>query len=254
MKQTEEIYGTDTSEEILKKDNERFFQVDVLKAAMIFLVIFDHMVSWNVKSYIGVTLWERISIPVFLVILGFNMGRSFQQKGDLSLKELYSWSYFKHKILRYIVPFLVLYAASTFIGLFMYGFDFLAMYDNQYWPDHSIYHLFLGFLPFWGPGNWFLPLLFQSILIMPLLYKLFTKKPIFALILCFIIEFALQLILFFFIGNITSYEEGYIVTVFMTSILFYLFIDSPLASIDAFSLQSIDLMRTSSFMKFKWSR
>jgi hypothetical protein len=201
MNQLNDIKLLDQEQINERKSDSGFFQVDFLKAVMIFLVIFDHIVHWDIKRNIGVTLWERISIPVFLVILGFNMGRSFQQKGDLSLKELYSWSYFKHKILRYIVPFLVLYAASTFNG---------------------IMHLFIGFLPFWGPGNWFLPLLFQSILILPLLYKLFTKKPILALILCFIMEFALQLTLFFFIGNVTTYEEGYIVTMFMTSVLFYL--------------------------------
>jgi len=189
---------------------------------MIFLVIFDHIVSWNIKSYIAATLWERISIPVFLVILGFNMGRSLQRSEAQILRELYSWSYFKSKILRYIVPFLVLYAVSTFIGLFMYGFDITAMWDGQYYPKHGFIHLFLGFLPFWGPGNWFLPLLFQSILIFPLLYWAFTKKPVITLILCFAVEITLQLTLFFLIGDITSYEQGYIVTIFMTSVLFYL--------------------------------
>ena len=128
---------------------------------MIFLVIFDHFVSWNIKSEIGVALWERISIPVFLVILGFNMGHSFKAQGDLTLKELYSWSYFKKKIKRYIVPFLILYAASTFIGLFIYGFDFELMYYTQYYPEHGIINLFYFIMPFWGPGNWFIPVLFQ---------------------------------------------------------------------------------------------
>lgn len=50
-----------------------FFQIDVLKVAMIFLVIFDHFVSWSIKSEIAVAFWERISIPVFLVILVFSV-------------------------------------------------------------------------------------------------------------------------------------------------------------------------------------
>jgi peptidoglycan/LPS O-acetylase OafA/YrhL len=225
MKETEEIeepYLIDTSKETLKEQKERFFQIDVLKAVMIFLVIFDHFVDWDVKNEIGVALWERISIPVFLVIMGFNMGRSFQNQGDLSLKELYSWSYFKRKILRYIVPFLILYAVSTFIGLFMYGFDLSAMWNNQYSPDHGFIHLFIGFLPFWGPGNWFLPVLFQSILIMPLLYKAFTKNRTFTLILCFVVEIIMQLLVFAFIGDITSEVEFHYWLLFLTSVLIYL--------------------------------
>jgi len=199
-----------------------FFQVDFLKAAMIFLVIFDHFVSWNIKRDIGVALWERISIPVFLVLLGFNMGLSFKRQGATTLKQLYSWRYFKKKILRYIVPFLILYAASTFIGLFMYGFDFIAMYDIQYSPEHGIINLYFLIMPFWGPGNWFIPVLMQSILVVPLLYWIFTKKPVIALILTFVVEIVLQITVFFVIGDITSWEEAHILSLFMNSIPFYL--------------------------------
>ncbi|MFX1409021.1 MAG: acyltransferase [Promethearchaeota archaeon] len=223
-----EVYSLDLEKEISRTSKTNYFQVDFLKAVMIFLVIFDHMVSWNIKEDIGVALWERISIPVFLVIMGFNMGLSFKRKGDLTLRELYSWIYFKSKILRFLVPFFILYAVSTFIGLFIYGFDLSAMYHGQYntkipgKPNFGIINLFIGILPFWGPGNWFLPLIFQSILIMPLLYKAFTMKPILTLILCFIIEFMMQMVVFFFIGEFTSWKEVHYYYMFVTSILFYL--------------------------------
>ena len=149
-KQITELGLVETEKEFSEESRGNYFQVDFLKATMIFLVIFDHIVSWGVKSEIGVTLWERISIPVFLVIMGFNMGISFQRKGDLSLKELYSWRYFKSKILRYVVPFLVLYGFSTFIGLILYQFNITAMYQGQYAPEHGFIQLFTGYLPFWG--------------------------------------------------------------------------------------------------------
>jgi len=207
-----------------------FFQIDFLKAAMIFLVIFDHFVSWNIKNDIGVALWERISIPVFLVILGFNMGHSFkglkEERGqdDLTLKQLYSWKYFKKKILRYIVPFAILYAVSTFIGLFMYGFDFELMYNYQYAPNHGIINLFYLYMPFWGPGNWFIMVIMQSILIVPFLYWAFTKKPVLTLILTFVIEFIMQIIVFFAkIGYpYSSWEEVYVYTMFASSLPYYL--------------------------------
>jgi len=212
----------EADKEILEESGKNFFQVDLLKAAMIFLVIFDHIVAWGVKSEIGVTLWERISIPVFLVIMGFNMGISFQRKGVSTLKELYSWSYFKSKIIRYIVPFLVLYGFSTLIGLILYQFNITSMYYGQYYPQHGFIQLFTGILSFWGPGNWFIPIIFGSILLFPLIYWAFTKKPILTLIICFIVEIAIQLIVFFFIGRITSWEEVHILNLFMTSFPFYL--------------------------------
>jgi len=216
-----------TEEETLVESKENYFQVDFLKAMMIFLVIFDHIVFWDVKGNIGVTLWERISIPVFLVLMGFNASKSFQRQGELSLKELYSWSYFKKKIIRYIIPYLILYAVSTFIGLLIFNFDISAMYHFQYYPNHGFMNLFIGILPFWGPGNWFIPVLFQAILILPLLYKLFKKSPIIALISCFVIEIIMQLMVFFFIGDlfsggVLSYPKLHVLNMFMYSALFYL--------------------------------
>jgi len=214
-------------EEISPSRKTNFFQIDFLKAAMIFLVIFDHFVSWNIKNDIGVALWERISIPVFLVILGFNMGHSFRGHGASSLKQLYSWRYFKSKFWRYIVPFAILYAVSTFIGLFMYGFDFQLMYDNQYSPSHGFINLFYLYMPFWGPGNWFIMVIMQSIIIVPLLYWFFTKKPYLAvigLVLTFAIEIIMQLIVFFFqIGYpYSSWDEVYLYTMFASSLPYYL--------------------------------
>ncbi|MFW9900997.1 MAG: acyltransferase [Candidatus Thorarchaeota archaeon] len=221
-KQFTELVLVETEKEILEERGKNLFQVDFLKAAMIFLVIFDHIVAWGVKDEMGVTLWERISIPVFLVIMGFNMGFSFQRSGVSKLKELYSWSYFKSKILRYIIPFLVLYGFSTLIGLCFYQFNITAMYHGQYYPEHGFIQLFTGILPFWGAGNWFIPVILGSIVIFPLLYWAFTKKPILILILCFAVEIIMQLIVFFVIGQITTWEEAHIVGLFMTSFPFYL--------------------------------
>ncbi|MFX1419046.1 MAG: acyltransferase family protein [Promethearchaeota archaeon] len=226
-KQPTDLVLIEEEQELLETGGDHYFQVDFLKAAMIFLVIFDHMVSWGLKRDMGVALWERISIPVFLVIMGFNMGLSFQRHEANTLKELYSWRYFKSKILRYIVPFAILYGASTLIGLIIYRFNFDLMYTMQFSPEHGIPNLITGILPFWGPGNWFIPVLLQSILIIPLLYWGFKKKPIITLILCFIIEIAMHLIVFFCIGTLypggfISYPKVHILYVFMNSIPFYL--------------------------------
>ncbi|UCC18317.1 MAG: acyltransferase family protein [Promethearchaeota archaeon] len=226
-KQASDLVLIDEERDVLEADKDHFFQIDFLKAAMIFLVIFDHIVSWGLKGDMAVELWERISIPVFLVIMGFNMGLSFKRHEANTLKDLYSWRYFKSKIIRYIMPFAILYGASTLIGLIIYRFNFDLMYNMQFSPNHGIPNLITGIMLFWGPGNWFIPVLIQSIFIMPLIYWGFTKKPILTLILCFLIEIAMQMIVFFFIGTlypegIFSYPKYHILSVFMNSILFYL--------------------------------
>jgi hypothetical protein len=189
---------------------------------MIFLVIFDHTYPWDLKNFMGVALWERISIPVFLVIMGFNMGLSFRQTGETSLKKLYSWNYFKKKFWRYIFPFFLLYVLSTVIGIAIKGFDAL----NQYQMRWSFAHLFIGILPFYGPGNWFLPVIFWSILIMPLLYKGFSGKllwRIMTLIICYIVELLLFLVIsLILIPNVSSVAEFYFYYDFIVTTPFFM--------------------------------
>jgi peptidoglycan/LPS O-acetylase OafA/YrhL len=192
-----------------------YFQVDAMKAVMIFLVVFDHTVPWIIKDKLGYVLWERISIPMFMVIMGFNMALSFKRKGDVSLRELYSKNYFKRKFLRFLIPFLVLYVASTIIGLIIYNFDFHALIDNQLLAQWDLPYLLIGILPFWGPGNWFIPLLFQCVLVLPIIYKAFSKKPVLTLILCFAGEIACWLLA-------TSFLDWTIMLLFLVSIPAYL--------------------------------
>ncbi|MFW9866091.1 MAG: acyltransferase family protein [Candidatus Thorarchaeota archaeon] len=191
-----------------EKTKEFYQQIDILKGVMIFLVIFDHTIPWDYKNKMGVALWERISIPIFLIIMGFNMGLSFKRRGETSLRKLYSWNYFKKKFWRYIIPFALLYLVSTLVGLSINGVDAL----SQYKINWNTPHLFIGIILFYGPGNWFLPVIFWSILIMPLLYKGFSGKvywSIITLVLCFVVELALQLGIFFIFDprNIASWHE-----------------------------------------------
>lgn len=217
-----ELVLIESKKEIFETNESHNFQIDILKAIMIFLVIFDHMVDWSVKDQIAAEYWERISIPVFLVIMGFNMGLSFKRSGASTLKELYSKTYFKKKIVRYIVPFLVLYIVSTIVGLFIYNFNFTELLNRQYYPHFGPLNLYTGIFLFWGPGSWFIPVILQSILIIPLIYRGFTKKPILTLILCFVIEIVMQVTLFAIVGQPTSSLDYQIIGIFMTSVLFYL--------------------------------
>jgi len=217
-----ELVLIESKKEIFETNESHYFQIDILKAIMIFLVIFDHMVDWSVKSQIAAEYWERISIPVFLVIMGFNMGLSFKRSGATTLKDLYSKTYFKKKVVRYIVPFLVLYIISTIVGLFVYNFNFTELLNRQYYPHSGPLNLFTGIFLFWGPGSWFIPVILQSILIIPLIYRGFMKKPTLTLILCFVIEIVMQVTLFAIVGQPSSSLDYQIIGIFMNSVLFYL--------------------------------
>ncbi|MHA2378249.1 MAG: acyltransferase family protein [Candidatus Thorarchaeota archaeon] len=195
----------------------KYWQVDALKAFAIVLVVLDHSLTWELKSAIGGVFWERTAIPFFMIIMGFNIGLSFKHKGARTLGELYSWSYLKSRIKRYVLPFLLLYGGSLLIGAYFNSITF-----NEY--------TLIGWLPFWGPGNWFIPVLFSSILILPLVYRGYIARPKLTVFLCFMSEILLQLVLFYNVPLVlvgghyeyTSYESVFLSTVIRTNVLFLL--------------------------------
>jgi len=198
------------SEKFSDKKRPYYFQLDVLKAIAIALVVMDHSLTWEIKGSIGSLFWERLSIPFFLIVMGVNMGNSFNYRGFTSLRELYSEEYFKRKVVRYIFPFLILYMGSILLGLYFGHLD-------------SSEYLLLGYLPFWGPGNWFIPLLMGSILVFPLIYWAYRKQPILTMILCFFSEIILQFIMYlWFPSPSDSALDAFIVTAIRVNVLFFL--------------------------------
>lgn len=139
------------------------------------------------------------------------MGLSFKQKdGNLSLGDLYSKDYFTSKYYRYVVPFFVLYFASTVVGLYLQALD-------SFYPA-----MFIGFLPFWGPGNWFIPVLFQFVIIFPLLYKCFSMKPKLTVFLCFASDLFFQLLYYFIFHDAPAELRLAYRAFILCSIMFYL--------------------------------
>jgi len=203
---------------ILEEKSNYFFQVDFLKALMILLVIIDHSLAYSATPGLGLQLWERIAIPIFLIIMGFNMGKSFVKEGEKSLKELYSWNYFKKKFWRYVYPYIVLYFVGIIFGFILYGTTFPDTFKENWFLEYIVFQKSL----LEGPGNWFIPIVFQSIFLMPLLYKAFTKWPKLSLISCFIIEFFMHLIVFFVIGEVNSINDFLREVYFRYIILLYI--------------------------------
>ncbi|MHA1897143.1 MAG: acyltransferase family protein [Promethearchaeota archaeon] len=181
-----------------KGTSGRLFQIDFLKAWMIFLVIMDHTFTHHFLFPLYSSFWERISIPVFLVVMGFNFGKSAERSGAFkkkdniipALKNIYSKKYFDKKIVRFVMPYLILF----FIQAGIYIIVVLAqipVYSNGFYEDTS--YILFGYTPFWGPGMWFIPVILDSIFVLPLWYFLFKRHPKLMLLLSFIVEILIEL-------------------------------------------------------------
>lgn len=207
------INGEDVAvEETDEQPSEKrpyYFQLEVLKAIAIAFVVMDHSLTWEIKGAMGNVFWERLSIPFFLIVMGFNLGVSSKYRNVNRLRDLYSLDYFKRKIKRYVLPFIILYMGSIVLGVTVGYID-----TSEY--------LLLGYLPFWGPGNWFIPLLFGSIVVFPIVYWLFDRLPLVTVGLCFLSEFILQYILSILYPAASSEFDSFIITAIRVNILFFL--------------------------------
>lgn len=187
---------------------------------MMVLVIADHTFSHTLLNKAYNSFWERISIPVLMVIMGFNLFKSYQKREldmgrNLTVKELYSKNYFRRKMERFIFPYLVLY----FFDLIITNVFFLVKSPRYSYPfyESQIYQYF-GYTSFWGPGMWFIPVILSSILIFPLLYYCFKRYPKTTFLFSFIIEISMQWL------QHVLYSETWWYTIFFfyTNILFLL--------------------------------
>ncbi|MDB5262066.1 MAG: acyltransferase [Adhaeribacter sp.] len=161
-------------------------QIDVIKGFAIISVIILHSIDEKalLNSYSILHIWQ--AVPLFMVIMGLNAGLSvFNKKPHLS--ELYTKTYFKKKFDRIIIPFLFIFVLSIVLGYIWYWFT------GQYKIDFRKSNL-MGVLPVPGPGNYFITLTFQSILLLPLIKYLFKWHPFPVLIALVVLEVAFLLL------------------------------------------------------------
>ncbi|MHA1112616.1 MAG: acyltransferase family protein, partial [Promethearchaeota archaeon] len=181
--------------DVLGPDKKTYWQIDLLKVFAMMLVIMDHSIPHSLLHEIASPYWQRIAIPLFLIITGFNWAKSMEKDKDKPLRQLFSWNgYFKKKLLRFILPFGIIYAMSIVFALIISPLPDSSLQNIAYYDD-PVLKLIL-FLPVWGPGNWYIPVLFGILLIFPIIYKAFSKLPVVSLIVCFIVEYGWYTIIF----------------------------------------------------------
>ncbi|MBY9007754.1 MAG: acyltransferase [Candidatus Lokiarchaeota archaeon] len=208
---------------------KKFFQIDVMKTICIIQVIAVHTIS---NFFPLGSLWQIIQpVPLFFIILGFNYGNSFKKKDWHKLGDMYSFQYFKGMFWRLIFPLLLINLICFLIDIIVFtssGFHINGWSSTQLstvsWGETNvgynamnIFYFLIGTPYFPGPGEFYVVILMQFILIFPLIYKLFDKSPVLGLISCYIIELSFQLIAgnpeftffdeytFLFCGNILRY-------------------------------------------------
>lgn len=160
-----------------------YLQIDILKALAILSVIILHTVPSNmVKHPLSIfTIYQ--AVPIFFVLMATNALMSFKRHNYTTLSNIYP-KYLKSRFKRVICPLIILWVLSLILGILL---------------DKNIYLgalTVIGYLPLTGPGNYFISILLQFIILFPVLYKLYSYNPKYLLISSFILSFAFEIISF----------------------------------------------------------
>lgn len=92
--------------------------LDVLKGICIILVILEH-VNWTGEEQLKFLFpfWRDLAVPCFMVISGYVASLAFDKNKIDSIGKAYTRETICRKVLRYTIPFSMIYFVELIIGL-----------------------------------------------------------------------------------------------------------------------------------------
>ncbi len=143
-------------------------QVDIVKGLAIIAILLLHFLTETsrdpatglLSSLRAIQPVFDLAVPAFILLMGFNMARAF------ALKPRSHRHYFAGRAKRVLPAFAIVFLASLALGIILkIPLDFG---ERQ----------FVGFFPVPGAGNYFIPLVFQFIILFPLLFGIYKKNKL----------------------------------------------------------------------------
>ena len=142
--------------------------------------IFTHWITYSALS-------TQQVIPIFIIIMSFNLSLAFHRRGYSELKKFYSLAEMKKKFRRYFLPYILIFFISLILGLV-----FFIITNRQILFFN--FRLLMGYLPINGPGAYFIPLILQMVLFFPLLYIFYNYNRNLCLIVGFFLAFLCEIV------------------------------------------------------------
>jgi peptidoglycan/LPS O-acetylase OafA/YrhL len=160
---------------------KRNYTIDIIKALAIISVILIHGLSNAILYDILAPYYIWQTVPVFMILMGYNAANSFMRKGYENLPDILARHYLLNKAERILLPFSVIWFMQVLIQFF-------------YFDNRNISELLLRFLEGgYGPGSYFIPLLLQASILIPFIYLILKKQPTKMMILLFFVSLLIDL-------------------------------------------------------------
>lgn len=182
-------------------------QIDVLKGFAIISVILIHTFSNDILMAIGAPFHIWQAVPVFLMLAAFTSTIALLTYQKRSLAESYDSSVIFRRIRRVLEPYTAIWILQALIVLYIVsaGIPIIGASQNEF-PYQGFDIVLNYFSGGNGPGNYFIPVILQQILLIPLFYYLALRSPDRMLIAAFILDLSLEFLAV--IGHIPSWLYG----------------------------------------------
>ncbi|MGV3502986.1 MAG: acyltransferase family protein [Adhaeribacter sp.] len=154
---------------------QHYQQIDVVKGLAIISVILLHSLELGFRQSTYAAFHIGQAVPLFLILMGLNLGLATNGRRQ-AFSALYTRLYFERRVDRLLVPLLLVYLASFLAGV---AWLWITQQNKININGYSL----IGLLPVSGPGNYFVTLVLQSILLLPLIGYFFQRQPVLTVLL-----------------------------------------------------------------------
>ena len=189
---------------------QRNGKIDNIKAICIIAVILLHTLPIEVleATFSRFHIWNAVT--VFIILMAFTTYISCSKK-ELSIKKLYSLEYIKRRFLRVISPIVIIIVVELIYAKCLKQEIYIG-------PKNLI-----GYLPITGPGNYYISILIQYIILVPLLYYFYKKNRAISILGSFILNFVGEVLINYIVQDNYIYSACIVRYLFLIYLGFYLY-------------------------------
>lgn len=174
---------------------KRNHMVDVLKGICIICVIITHFDWQNNSRAIPVfPFLIDMAVPVFMILSGYVYAISYEKHNILSIGQAYQADYVLDKLLRYTIPFLIIYILEL-VSFYRIGV--------VYSKGEIIWNFFTGGF---GYGSYYYPIMVQFIFVFPVVFFLIKRLDFFGLVLAGLLNALYELLQRLYYVSSTQYR------------------------------------------------
>ena len=169
--------------DIVSNKQERLDYIDIYKCVAVLFVIITHY-KWQDSERLTFLFpfWVKMAVPMFMLITGYVFAYSSEKK-SVSLSESYNPIEILVKWLRYILPFLPIYVFILLVRI---------VAKNEYFTIPEIIIDFISGGD--GRGSYYVPILIQLTLFIPLIRWIVKKNPYLGISVCFFVNILYEII------------------------------------------------------------